>query len=268
MHPSDKYKYIDSKEAEKLLDAIEEQLKTSFEKIRNEKYNPNTKGYDYEKTLQEFCNDYLNGGFDFQIRVGVLDSELQANTIFDPKENEFDIVATYKNAVPKLVHHHLVPYDSVAFVTEVKQTLTLPNIEKDLAKLEKLSKLPISNNRGGLYADRRIFQGYRINRPLRILFYYEAKAKPDKVYKLLEGSFAKSWDLCIVLKEEVILLNSTLPYVQKLWKEAHFVRDFKYPLLKGMFFACAFTEGNFNDSWVIFWNLFRSLVNKHEMLTK
>lgn len=193
--------YVDYKEAEKLLDAIEEQLKTRFKEIRDEKYNPNTKGYDYEEILQKFCNDYLGGGFDFQIRVGMMDSELKVNTIFGSKENEFDIVATYKNAVPKLVHHRLVPYDSVAFVIEVKQTLTLPNLEKDLGKLEKLSKLPVSNNRCGLYTDKRIFKGYRINRPLRILFYFEAEAKEDEVFKLLEGSLAKSWDLCIILKK-------------------------------------------------------------------
>jgi len=264
--PSDRYKYLEPKEAEKLLDAIEEQLKTRFQEIRHKVYNPNTKGYDYEEILKQFLEDYLGGAFDFLIRVGILDAELKANSIFKPKENEFDLIATYKNAIPKLVYHRLVPYDSVAFIIEVKQTLKLPELKKDLLKFDKLNKLQVADNRTGIYASSGVFTSFKVKRPLRFLFYYEAEAKVEKIFQILEGEYGKSWDVCVVLKDEVVFLNSTLPYVQERWKGAHFVRDFDYPLLKGMFFTCIFIEGNFVDSWLIFWNLFRSLIHSAKKL--
>ena len=260
--PSDEYHYIDKKEAKQYLDAIEEELKNNFQKIRSQKYCPNTKGYDYEDILKKYFEEYLSGGFEFFTRVGILDNQLKVNKIFKKTENEFDVVAIYKNSVPRFVMHRLVPYDSVAFITEVKQTLTLQTLRDDLTKLNKLSKLPIPTNRRRISSDSRMFNHLIIGRPIRVLFYYEIKAKMDKVFDLLKGSNASSWDICIVFKENIVIFNSTLPFVQFMRKEASFIREYEYSLLKGLFYICASLEGEYVDSWIIFWNLFRSLVRK------
>jgi hypothetical protein len=262
-NPSDKYQYIEPKEeAESLLASIEEQLKTRFQEIRDEKYNPNTKGYDYEKILQSFFKNYLGGAFDFLIRVGVLDIELKIKSVLKSVENEFDVVAIYKDAVPKLVHHRLVPYDSVAFITEAKQTLTLPKLEEDLQKFEKLRTLQVADNRRRTFADKRVITVPRIHRPLRFLFYYEAEADMEKVRQLLECEHKDAWDICVVLKRNAVIVNTTLPFVKTVWFKDSPVWEGKYPLLKGMFFTCTSIEGDFVDSWLIFWNLFRSTVHE------
>lgn len=261
---SDRYQLIEPKEAEKLLDAIETQLENRFCEIYEEKYNPNTKGYDYEEILAKFFEEYLGGAFDFLIRVGLLDMELKVNSVLTPKENEFDVIAIYTNAIPKVVHHRLVPYDSVAFIIEAKQTLTLPNLKADLLKFDKISKLKVANNRPNIIATSRVFAPFKIKKPLRFLFYYEGEIKDEKLIETLEGEHRKAWDICVILKKNIVFLNSTLPYVKTLWKDAHFARALKYPLLKGMFFTCLSLEGNFVDSWLIFWNLFRSVDKAYE----
>ena len=87
----------------RLLDGIEQELRNRFNELRKQKYNSNTKGYDYEKILKEFFEYYIGGAFDLIIRVGTLDSELKVMSVLKPAENEFDVVALYKNAVPRLV---------------------------------------------------------------------------------------------------------------------------------------------------------------------
>ena len=119
------FEHIAKEEAEEYLGAIEKQLTNRFDEIHSQVYNPNSKGFDYESILKSFFNSYLNGAFDFLVRVGVLDVDLDFKTMFNKKQNEFDVVAIYKNALPKLVYSRFVPYDSVAFIAEVKQTLKL-----------------------------------------------------------------------------------------------------------------------------------------------
>ncbi len=91
------------------------QLLTRFDQLRNERYNPNTEGYDFEEIVKQFYEDYLGGAFDVKMRMGILDSELKALSVLKSEENEFDVLGIYRNAVPKLVHRRLVPYDKSRF---------------------------------------------------------------------------------------------------------------------------------------------------------
>lgn len=260
----EKFDYIPQKEAKRLLGAIEKQLNNRFDEIRSEKYNPNTKGFDYEIVLKDFLNSYLNGGFDFFVRVGILNVDLKVKSVLKLNQNEFDVVAVYKNAIPKLVYQRLVPYDSVAFVAEAKQTLTLTALKKDLEKFRKLAELKTDRHRFHLFPqihDREGKYPY-LERPLRMLFYYEAKANGEKVHQLLCGELGKFWDICVILKKKVVLLNSTLYLVETIKKPEHYTRDPNYPLIKAMFFTCWSIDGTFVDSWLIFWNLFRSTLPK------
>ena len=247
---------IPLEEAKEILDAIEKQLKNRFQEIFDEKYNQNTKGFDYEQLLGEFLQEYLGGAFNFLIRVGVIDNELMVNSVLEKTQNEFDIVAIYKQATPKLVHHRLIPYDSVAFIIEAKQTLSISKLEKDLKKFDKLRKLQVFCNR----VRNNYPTSFQIGRPLRVLFYFEKHINIKKFCaKLTE--FNKAWDICIILKENITILNSTLPYVQqkiqKDYPKALTLSFVDYPLLKAMFFISNFIESNFLNSWTLFANLFR-----------
>jgi hypothetical protein len=252
----ERWQYIQRDEAIKLLDTIEEQLKTKFAELRDQRYNPNTKGYDYEEIVKEFFEAYVGGAFELLIRVGLLDVELKVLSVLKPSENEFDVVALYKNAVPRLVQHRLVPYDSVAFIIEVKQTLTLPNLEADLLKLSKLDELQITPER--ICSNTGFFTQYQLKRPIRLLFYYEVQADMEKVYETLSGKYANAWDICVILTENVVFTNSTLPFVKQNWTADYFSQSPNHALTKAMFFTCAFIQNDYVNSWLIFWNLFRS----------
>jgi hypothetical protein len=264
---SDIYTPIDPKEAERLFDSIEDQLKRSFEKIRKAKFNPNTKGGDYENIVKTFFEDHLGDAFDFLTRFGVLDAELKANSIFKPIANEFDVVAIYKNAVPKLKHHHLVQYDAVAFILEVKQTLRVWSLQKDLMKLKKLNELKVSARRFYRYADPRSLgknMKMIMPRPLRILLYYEglkSKSSMEMVRKTLVDDYPDSWDIFMILKNiPIIVLNKTLPMAfTKTYRKFD-----KHPLVFAILAICFSVEGYFVDSSRLLWNLFLSIMPKYE----
>jgi hypothetical protein len=77
------------------------------------------------------------------------------------------------------------------------------------------------------------------------------------VFKILEDS--KSWDIFVILKEDAFYINVTLPVVKYGMKYDLYAQSFKYPLLKAMFYTCTSIEGDYTDSWAIFWNLFRAI---------
>jgi hypothetical protein len=242
-------KCVNAKEAADLLDSIEKTLTIEFERISELKYNPNTKGYDYEEILSSFLKEYLNGAFDFFTRVGVLDNECTIHKFLKETSNEFDIVAIYQDAVPKVVfERRLVPYDSVAFIIEVKKTLTLPFIKADLKKFEKLNNIRVSKQH-----DKSM-----LNRPARALFYCESKIDKDELTNLLLEK-EQAWDLCTILDKDVIILNRNLPLKKALSKGNEHLFEGKNPLLKGMFFASVSSNFDVSKGWMLYWNLFRSI---------
>jgi hypothetical protein len=249
-----------------ILDGIDKQLNNRFCELRSQTYNPNTKGFDYELVLKGFFESYLGGAFEFLVRVGILDYELKVKSVLKPEQNEFDVVAIYRNAMPKLVLNRMVPYDSIAFIVEAKQTLTTPFLRSDLKKFSKLEELKVNPNRGKRIPDLIDSQGKEVTlkRPLRFLFYYEAKADMKKVNQLLCGELGKFWDICVVLKENTVLLNKTLPFRFRLNEQ--YDADLNYPLLKAMLFTTYNIEGIYFDSWLVFFNLFKSVARlEHEV---
>jgi hypothetical protein len=236
----EKWDTVPKEQAIDILSAIEKQLTDKFDGLRSEKYNQNTKGYDYEEIIRAFFEDYVCGAFEPLTRMGILDVELKVFNTLKATENEFDVVALHKDSVPRLVHRRLVPYDSVAFIIEVKQTMTLENLEKDLVKFSKLDSLKVNAEK----------------RPLRVLFYYEAKAEHAKAFELLD-KYCNSWDVCVILKENITYVSCTNEWVSKQFKGNKFVQDPDYPLINMMFFTCFFIQRE-NTPWLIFWNLIRS----------
>jgi hypothetical protein len=251
---------IPLEEAQDVLNGIEKQLNNRFTEIRSEKYNPNTKGFDYELVLKSFFDSYLSGAFDFLVKVGIIDVNLKVKSLLRPEQNEFDVVAIYKNTLPKLVYQRRVLYDSVAFIVETKQTLTSSSLEADLKKFSKLDELKIDKYRLRLLPKLIDMPGKEVTlkRPLRFLFYYEAEVEDKEVHRMLCGEFGEFWDICLIFKENVVWLNSTLPLIRRQWGDVPCVRDVNSPLLKAMAYTSVSIEGFYLDSWLIFWNLFRS----------
>lgn len=239
-----RWETIPKEQATDLLNAINKQLTDKFDGLRSEKYNQNTKGYDYEEIIRAFFEDYVGGAFELIIRMGVLDAELKALQVLKATENEFDVIALNKNSVPRLVHRRLVPYDSIGFIIEVKQTLTLDSLESDLVKFSKLDTLKHNCSK----------------KPLRVLFYYEVSADEEKSFQLLD-KYCQSWDVCVCLKKNQTYVSSTNSWVKEQFKDAKFVIEPDYPLVKMLFFSCFFSQEN-NTSWLIFWNLIRSTKEK------
>lgn len=245
--------YLDAKKAVSYLNKIEKETRSQFEIIKKEHYNPGTKGYDFEETLKDFYSRYLSEAYNFFVRRPILDINLKVETVFK-RTNEFDIVATYKNSVPRLIYKirntEFIPYDSVAFITEVKQTLTKRDLKKDLKKLQKLNELETGNPFKYLPFP------YLRSRPERILFYYERKARESSIIELL-GAYENSWDIVTILGDDVIFTNTTNYAAKNIMKRKKWGCERKFPLVKTIIHATYPTPYSVN-SWDLILNLIRS----------
>jgi len=197
-----------------LLDGADNGLRNKFEETRGLHYNPNSKGGNYENILAKYLESYLGNLVDIHTRSGILDANLEALSLFSLGENEFDIVATYNTASPKIVikleNISYIPLDAVAFLIEVKQTLTIENLRNDLKKLEKAQKLHLSNR----FASK-LGPITRVDYPLKILFYYENNVSQET----LEGILVSNndfWDILVIFQEDSMYANSRLPFITRL----------------------------------------------------
>jgi len=239
-------------EALKLLESVEGELGDKFSRLRELHYNPNTKGYSYEKILRDFLEPYLGGIYDFHLRVPIIDFELKTYEIFSSGENEFDVVSTYKTSIPRIVFKAeetaFVPYDAVAFLIEVKQTLNKAALKKDLGKLDKLNGLHLGNRFGVTIGGR-----FNIQRPLRALFYYESEISDKTLLEVLNRNRG-AWDLTMVFGDNTILANPSLPIIGK----GKIAISKRYPLLQSMLVITAsLPYPPVVNAWSLFENLLK-----------
>jgi hypothetical protein len=200
--------------AQKVLEGVNSTLKNRFNELRDQHFNTNTKGYEYEKIVAAFFSEYFGGIFEYHTRKVLLDRDLKAFEVFDEGQNEFDVVATFRTASPRLVMKvgdmTYLPYDGTAFVIEVKQTLERTALKRDLDKLRKLDSFDTSNRFG-----RPAFKtSFSIERPLKILLYYEARIDENSLEELL-NQYAQSWDMVLVFSKDILYGNRALPVVAK-----------------------------------------------------
>lgn len=247
-----------------ILGSIEANLRKEFDRVHQMHYNPNTKGHDYEEILKAFYEKYLGNLFNFHTRVPIYDSELKCQSIFRNGENEFDVVTTYKNTLPRIILEAgktpFIPYDSTAFITEVKQTLTKSNFDKDLGKLGKLSKLKLGENvrlpKLGV-----VHTQFRLGRPLRILFYYEKEMKDALIWQHLRRS-EDTCDFLVIFRKNWTVLNSHLPIAKQISSdlkkpEGRPALEQIYPLTKLMYYLTLSIEYPIMvNAWGIFETLF------------
>lgn len=212
---------------EALLEGLREKLRSEWQQHRRQSFNNNTKGAAYETALQSFLQEYFDGVYDIHTRTAVVDSELACLDVMNAGESELDIVAAFRQAVPGLIFNSgqmkWVPYESVAFICEVKSKLTKPALEDDLSKLEKVSELPISSNRFDQFAGRSsmtvndtddtIIRDLSVEYPLRCLVYDEQEISPGTFLNTIQDN-REHWDIILLVEENLILLNPGLPFVE------------------------------------------------------
>lgn len=225
-----------------LFDQLNQSLDSKWENYR-EVYS-NTKGDAYEETFKQFLESYFEGSFDVRTKVALIDAELDCFDSFDyiHGEDEIDVVGLYKQAVPKIVFEtdssagsmQWVPYDGVALVAEVKNKLTKSSLDSDLDKLEKISKLKLSEDR--FISPQPTW--LTIDSPVRCLVYDECSISDDALEDLLKNNLS-SWHMVLIASTDVLILNGTnLPFGKAnipLTEEFHQMRDFGPNLTREMF---------------------------------
>jgi len=70
-----------------ILREVERKFRKDFEEIMRLRYNPNTKGYEYEKIAADFFRKYLGSVYDFHIRAALVDYKGEYSRMLTPQEN-------------------------------------------------------------------------------------------------------------------------------------------------------------------------------------
>lgn len=212
-----KFATIKEQKAVAVLEAVSAEVIGKFERSKDIYYDPNTKGGNYEKIVSSFFESYFGGVLDFHERAQILDADLAYMEVFARGGNNFDVVATYKTAVPKLAftieQTAFVPLDSVAFVVEVKQDISRSFLEDDLKKLEKFGKLKVTEDRMALT----VGSEFEVKKPLRILLYYSGSIDEGELEALL-NNYEQHWDILIILQNDQIWASPCLPWTKHIFK--------------------------------------------------
>lgn len=212
-----------------MVDDFSEDLRNDWEQIRNRDYNPSRKGGEFEKTIKDFLETYFTSVFEFHIGCFLVDSELRSFKEFDPKQNEFDIVSLFRTATPNIVFKegdmNWVPYDGVAFVGEVKSHLSKPNLKKDLSKLDTLKSLRGSPSER--FPKSSSGTDMMVPHQLHCLV-YDKNEIDRQTRKELFYKYPDAWDLCLIVEEDKLLLNSTLPLAHHLFNRESQNGEFKW----------------------------------------
>ena len=201
----------------RVVDGIGKQLRDKFEELRPLYYNTNTKGAGYEKVLKEVLSDYLDSIVSIHNRCLLIDRNLELLNILSYDKNEFDIVATFNSACPKIVFQtntlKYIPLDAVAFLIEVKQTITKPALKDDLDKMDYISKINTDGRFGVTFTGM-----YSVSHPIKILAYYDKQIDDEEFFNTLIEHL-EDWDIILLVEEDILYVNPILPWVNKRWKK-------------------------------------------------
>lgn len=198
-----------------LLDGLRDRLRSRWEEYRRQSYNPNTKGAAYEKALANFLRDYVGGAYNIQTRTAVIDDELECFDLFTPAQNEIDVVAVFPQSRPQIVFESegmtWVPYHGVAFICEVKSTLSTTALRDDLEKTAKLQQIERENGFGVT-----IGGSTNVDHQLKCLVYDNSSSVSDEtLIEILEDNL-NAWDLLLMVEDDEIIANPNLPFTDTL----------------------------------------------------
>lgn len=195
-----------------IIEKIENELMDELRRIMELQIPPTVKGGSYEDSIKDFFEKYLGSIYDFHTRVSIIDFLGLCFEKFKPIENEFDIVATFRTAIPRIIlqckQQKFVPYDSVAFVIQVKQDLDKGKLKSDLEKLKRIRHLPLNPRRMpvGVEYQQRLYVGSTTMLPVNVLFYLRSSISNETIESLLK-EFREFWDFLVIAEDGKLLIN-------------------------------------------------------------
>ncbi|MCU4750959.1 hypothetical protein OB919_03005 [Halobacteria archaeon AArc-curdl1] len=198
---------------QELLNGLRNRLRSRWKEYRKQSYNPNTKGGAYEQALAKFLRDYVGGSYDIRTRTAVIDDDLKALELFSPAQNEIDVVASFPQSKPQVVFESegmtWAPYNGVAFICEVKSTLTTTALREDLEKTGKLSEI---EREGGLGVS--IGGETTVDYQLKCLVYDDYDSVDmNTVYEILDDN-SNAWDLVLLVENDQLIAHPDLPFTE------------------------------------------------------
>ncbi|GAB3705142.1 hypothetical protein [Halorubrum pallidum] len=114
-----------------------------------------------------------------------------------------------------------VPLIGTAFLCEVKSKIDSGRLEKDLTKLRKVSKLAKSEQRTFAISQTGT---YTTNSQIKCLVYDERSISDERlVDQLIE--YQDAWDLLLIVQDDVLFVNSSLPFFDDMRGPADVVSD-------------------------------------------
>jgi hypothetical protein len=219
-----------TQDPEALVEGFNEQLRGKWVDHRRQAFNSNTKGAAYENALADLLKEYFGGIYDIRTRTAVIDEYLECFDVFSAGTAEFDVVANFSQAVPRVILESgdmkWVPYDGTAFICEVKSEINTSKLEDDLAKLAKLKKIEADNqynrfpnNSGGtrMYTEpergqKKNPQEIYVNHQLKCLVYDECSISESSLREIAETD-TEIWDLILIADENILYVSPELPFV-------------------------------------------------------
>jgi len=213
-----------------IIEGFSQKLQSEWEQHRRQSFNTNTKGKAYERALKGFLEEYFDGVYKIQTRTAVIDSKLNCFDVLSAGENEIDVVASFRQAIPNLILKSgdmiWVPWDAVSFICEVKSSITKGSLESDLEKLAALTELG-STYRGGRFPQmtgrtslttgnnpnkRTVQSDVTVDHQLKCLVYDENKISGESLLEVAT-EFTEIWDLILIVDDNTILVSPELPFV-------------------------------------------------------
>lgn len=198
-----------------LLDGLRQKLRSQWQEYRRQSYNQNTKGAAYEEALAKLLTDYLGGAYNIRTRTAILDDELKCLDIFTPAQNEIDVVAVFPQARPQIVFETegmtWVPYHGVAFICEVKSSLTTTALREDLQKTAKLQEIEREEGFGVT-----IGGSANVDHQLKCLVYDKSSSVSEETLLDILESKKEAWDLVLLVEDDEIIANPDLPFAETL----------------------------------------------------
>lgn len=206
---------MDENQGNWLFERIQEQLRHEWEEIRE--IYANSKGSTYEQSLADFLDSYFGGIYDINTKVAVIDPNLTCFDVFDfvRGDDEIDLVASFSQAKPRIIFEtgegkgelRWVPFESVAFICEVKSQLTKQSLTDDFEKLKSISMISEGiNNRFGPI----ITGDYTLEEPLQCLVYDKSSIADATLDEILQDN-NQHWHMVLIVENDVLLLNRTIP---------------------------------------------------------
>jgi hypothetical protein len=188
------------------------ELKTRFNRIAKSNAPSTGKSASYEEAVADFLKVFFDSYYEFHTRVQLLDHLLDVEDLFPGNLNEWDVVAVYRCAFPNGLLSpgagKVIAYDSVAFVVQVAQDLTLVKLNQDLKRFHDLRRLTISEMglRSIVYSS-----PYVAQRPLRILVYGHSGISIGTLKAELRR-VPSGFDCLVVVEDDFLAVSPNNPF--------------------------------------------------------